>query len=305
MASPQIQTLAAAIRAQIHARPAGTPPDVAAMRTAYDEATAQMGLGLAEGATVAEVDAAGVPCEWVATPSSRADRALLYLHGGGYVLGSRRSHRPMLSRIAAAGGVRVLSADYRLAPEHRHPAAVDDAVAAWRWLLASGVSPAHAAIGGDSAGGGLTVAALVAIRDAGYPLPAAAVCLSPWADLEVSGESARRNAEKDPMVRLDDLSHWVSLYVPPGVSPRAPLASPLHASLKGLPPMLVHVAKDEVLHDDATRLAARAREAGVDVTLDEWDGVFHVWHFFAGIAPEADEAVARVGRFLQSKLADA
>jgi acetyl esterase/lipase len=279
--------------------PGGSTPDVAAMREAMDNAAAA--IALIEGTRVETVDAGGVTCEWVTTPASRADGAVLYLHGGGYVIGSLRSHRPMVSRLAAASGVRVLAVDYRLAPEHPHPAAVDDAVAAWRWLLGTGISPSRAAIAGDSAGGGLTIATLVAIREASLPLPAAAVCLSPWVDLECSGESIRRNADADPMVLEEHLRHWTKLYVPAGQSARAPLVSPLHAALRGLPPLLVHAAKDEILVDDARRLVARAREAGVDVTLDERDGVFHVWHFFAGMAPESDEAIARVGQFVRDK----
>ncbi len=300
MPSPQIQALSAAIRAHIDAAPSSSAPEfVATMRQAMENAAAP--IPLLDGTRIEEVDAGGVTCEWVSAPASRSDHAVLYLHGGGYVIGSRLSHRPMMSRLAAASGARVLSVEYRRAPEHPHPAAVEDAVAAWRWLLGAGVSPARAAIAGDSAGGGLTMATLVALRDAGVPLPAAAVCLSPWVDLECTGESMRRNAASDPMVREEHLRRWATLYVPPGGSARAPLVSPLHASLHGLPPLLVHAAKDEVLVDDARRLVARAREAGVDVTLDEREGVFHVWHLFGGMVPEADEAIARAGAFVRAK----
>jgi acetyl esterase/lipase len=202
-----------------------------------------------------------------------------------------------VSRAAAA---RVLLVDYRLAPEYPHPAAVQDATAAYRWLLAQGCKPGRLAIAGDSAGGGLTVATLVALRDAGTPLPAAGVCLSPWVDLEGVGESMRAKADLDPMVYHDGLLQMAALYLN-GLDPRTPLAAPLYADLRGLPPLLIQVGTAETLLDDSVRLAARAREADVDVTLEPWDDMIHVFQAFAGVLPEGQQAVDRIGEFVRAR----
>lgn len=253
------------------------------------------------GASHRELDAGGVPAEWVRGASSGDARAILYLHGGGYVVGSPRTHRALAARIAEASGARALVIDYRLAPEHAHPAAVEDATAAYRWLLEEGADPARTIVAGDSAGGGLTIAALVALRDAGTPLPAAAVCLSPWVDLECVGASMTARAEQDAMVQKQGLLDLARAYLG-GLDPRTPLAAPLHADLAGLPPLLVQVGTAEVLLDDATRLAERAAAAGVDVTLEPWEEMIHVWHIFGGMLPEADEAIARIGEFARKRL---
>lgn len=247
----------------------------------------------AAGATVEPVGAGGVPAEWIVAPGSDPGRTVVYLHGGGYCIGGLDTHRPMLTHLAGAAEARVLSVDYRLAPEHPHPAALDDAVAAYRWTLAAGADPDRTVLAGDSAGGGLTVAALVALRDAGTPLPAAGVCLSPWTDLTQSGESIRTRAEDDPMVRSADLDRWAACYR--GDLPADhPTVSPLFADLRGLPPLHVEVGTAEVLLDDARRLVEVARAAGVDAALVEAEAMVHVWHFFAGAVPEADEGIARV-----------
>jgi monoterpene epsilon-lactone hydrolase len=298
MADEALRGIAAAIRSMVHARPRGTPPDITEARKGYSSLGKM--IPIADGAMVEDVDANGVACEWIATPKSEAGRVVLYLHGGCYVIGSRRSHRSMLSRLADTSGGRVLSVEYRLAPEHAHPAAMDDAVNVWRWLLAQGVAPGRVAFAGDSAGGGLVLATLVAARDAGLPMPAAAVCLSPWTDLELTGVSVRENADTDAMLREDDLRYYASLYLA-DQSPRAPLASPLHADLRGLPPLLLHASTTEVLRDDSARLADRARAAGVDVTFEEFDSLLHVWHFFAGMARVSDEAMGRVADFVRAR----
>lgn len=295
MPSPQLQTIIDLLRA----RPRPERFDVEEARAGLEGM-----LGLLpppEGVRYEPVDAGGVPAEWTRAEASSDDRNLLYLHGGGYVVGSPRTHRNLVGRLAKASGARALSVDYRLAPEHPHPAAVDDAVAAWRWLLEQGADPARAAIGGDSAGGGLTVAALVAIRDRGLPLPAAAICLSPWVDLEGLGESMTARAEADPMVQKDGLLEMARLYLD-GQDPRTPLAAPLYADLAGLPPMRIQVGTAETLYDDAVRLAERARAAGVDVTLEPWDDMIHVWQAFVGMLPEADAAIDRLGDFLRKHL---
>jgi monoterpene epsilon-lactone hydrolase len=253
------------------------------------------------GATVEPVDANGVPAEWVAASGVTGRRVLLYLHGGGYQIGSPATLRRMVTLLSAPLAARVLSVDYRLAPEHPFPAAVDDAVAAYRWLLAGGTDPATVALAGDSSGGGLALATLVALRDAGEPMPAAAFAISPWTDLALTGESLRTRAAAEVMLQPDGIPETAALYLA-GADPRHPYASPLYADLRGLPPLLIHVGDAEVVLDDSTRFAARAREAGVDVTLEVWDEMPHVWHAFAGLLPEADQAIARAGDWLRARL---
>jgi acetyl esterase/lipase len=247
------------------------------------------------------VSANGVSAEWAIAPDARSDRVLVYLHGGGYTMGSLATHRAACGRISRLARLRVLNVAYRLAPEHPHPAAVEDAVAAVRWVYAQGIAPSRVAIGGDSAGGGLTLATLIALRDAGAPLPAAGLCISPWTDLSASGESIRTKAAVDPMVTEGPLRQMAAAYLG-GKDARTPLASPLFADLRGLPPLLVQVGEAEILLDDATRLASRARAAGVDVTLEVWEEMFHVWHAFAEILPEAQRACERIAAWLEPHL---
>src|SRR5215831_2545397 len=208
--------------------------------------------------------AGGVKSEWVTAPGADADRAILYLHGGGYVIGSINTHRALAGRLSRAAKARVLVIDYRLAPEHPHPAAVEDAVAAYRWMLQQGLLASHIAVSGDSAGGGLTVATLVAIRDAHLPTPAAGAPISPWVDMEGIGDSMTSKSAADPIVHKDDLLNMAKAYLG-GKPPRTPLAAPLYADLAGLPPLLIHVGTAETLLDDASRLAERAKKAGVTV----------------------------------------
>ncbi|HVN63094.1 MAG TPA: alpha/beta hydrolase, partial [Candidatus Binataceae bacterium] len=212
------------------------------------------------------------------------------------------THRALAGRISRASAARVLLIDYRLAPENPFPAAVEDAVAGYKWLLAQGQKPARLAIAGDSAGGGLTVAALVAIRDAKLPLPAAGVCLSPWVDLEGVGETMTSNDATDPMVHKEPLVDMAKLYLG-GKDPRTPLAAPLYADLAGLPPMLIQVGGAETLLDDSRRIAERARKAGVNVTLEPWDDMIHVWQMFAPILDEGQKAIERIGEFVRTKAA--
>src|SRR5215475_2092435 len=226
------------------------------------------------------VDAGGVKSEWVCAPNADPGRAILYLHGGGYVIGSIATHRALAARLSRASKAKVLVIDYRLAPEHPHPAAVDDSVAAYRWMLTQGLKPARIAVAGDSAGGGLTVATLVAVRDAKLQLPAAGACLSPWVDLEGTGGSMKTKADVDPIVQKAGIEQMAAAYLG-GKDPRTPLAAPLYADLAGLPPLLIQVGTAETLLDDASRLAERARKAGVAVTYEPWEGMIHVWHLFA------------------------
>ena len=244
-------------------------------------------------------DPGGVPGVWFTPPDARPDRAVLYLHGGGYMVGSVATHRSLIARIARASGVRCLAIDYRLAPLHPFPAAVEDACTAYRWLLAQGLGAARLVLAGDSAGGGLALGSLVALRDAGDPLPAAGVCLSPLTDLEVSGDSARGGAD-DPMVTRDGVAMMAEAYLQ-GADARDPRASPLHADFAGFPPLLIQVGTREVLLDDATRVAARARAAGVRVTLEKGEGLTHVWQLYPHL-PEAIDSVDRIGRYVASHL---
>jgi acetyl esterase/lipase len=251
------------------------------------------------GTTVEPADAGGVPAEWVIAAGVPVGRALLYLHGGAYQIGSPATLRHMIALISAAAQARVLSLDYRLAPEHPFPAAVDDALAGYRFLLRGGTDPAAIAIAGDSAGGGLALATLVALRDADDPLPAAAVAMSPWTDLALTGESLNTRADADPMIKPAGLRETAATYLA-DADPRHPYASPLYADLHGLPPVLIHVGDAEVILDDSTRFAAKASAAGVDVTLEVWDEMPHVWHAFAGLLPESDQAIERIGGWLQA-----
>jgi len=258
---------------------------------------------LADGTVVEPLVAGGVRAEWLRPAGGADDGALLYLHGGGYCVGSIVSHRGLASNIAAACGLPVLLIDYRLGPENPFPAAVEDAVTAFDWLLDQGLAPDRLAVAGDSAGGGLTLATLLARRDAGVALPGAAACLSPWTDLTQSSPSMDTHDGVDAMLdraRLQTLADW---YLGPDGDPRHPHASPRFADLSGLPPVLLHAADDEVLVDDARLVAEAIEAAGGRVEYRTWPGVFHVWHAVAGLAPEADEAVAEVGRFVKEHLA--
>lgn len=249
------------------------------------------------------VDADGVPCEWITVPAVAADPAgvMVYLHGGAYALGSIDVFRPFLAQLARATGTRVLAVDYRLAPEHPYPAALEDAVTAYRWALdVAGCAPPQVVVAGDSAGGGLALAALAALRDAGAPLPAGAVCISPWLDLALTGASMRGKARVDPILSYEILDEYARLYA--GAHDRTnPLISPLYADLRGLPPLLIQVGTEEVLLDDAVRCADRARAAGVAVTLDVVDGMFHVFQM-VGALPETQSARQEIAVFVKALL---
>jgi monoterpene epsilon-lactone hydrolase len=247
------------------------------------------------------LDAGGVPAVRVISGASRRDRHILYLHGGGFISGSSSLYRHVTWRFAAAASAGLLSVDYRLAPEHPFPAALEDAVTAYRWLLAEGADTRHIVVMGDSAGGNLAFAMLLKARDEGLPLPAAAVGLSPWLDLALTGPSLRLNADADPMVNAGDAPRLVEYYLR-GADPRDPYASPLYGDPAGLPPTLLQVGSDEVLRDDSVRMAEKLRAAGCHVELEIWPSMPHVWHLFAPVLPEARQAIARVGSFLENRL---
>ncbi len=294
MASPQLQQAIAAMKALSQAQ-ASTPQE---MRALFEQMAAP-----AEADIKSEpVTAGGVPAEWIFAPGANPERAVLYLHGGGYVVGSIKTHRDLMGRISRAAKARVLGLDYRLAPEHPFPAAVEDSVAAYKWMLERGLNASRIAVAGDSAGGGLVVATLVAIRDDKLPLPAAGVCLSPWVDLEGIGESMKTRQHADPVVRRDMLTQMAAAYLG-GKNARTPLAAPLYADLTGLPPLLIQVGDAETLLDDSNRLAQRARAAGVEVKLEVWPEMIHVFQLFAGFLPEGQQAVDGVGQFISHHLA--
>jgi epsilon-lactone hydrolase len=251
------------------------------------------------GAKCERVDAGGVPALRISAAGAAADRAILYLHGGGYVFGSSVSHRDLGEFLSRAAQAQVFMLDYRLAPEHPFPAAVDDAVSAHRWLLGSGFAPSRVALCGDSAGGGLSFACLQTLRDLRLPMPACVVTLSPWADLECTGETFATRASVDPMVQKDFTRQLADLYVPQGVSLRDPRVSPIHGDLKGLPPLLIQVGDRETLLADSTRMADLARKSGVDVTLDIEPGQIHVYQIFASRLDEGATAIDRMGAFVR------
>jgi monoterpene epsilon-lactone hydrolase len=250
-----------------------------------------------------EVSLGGLSALASRPPAARDDRRLLYFHGGGYVLGSPDGHRGVTAELGRAAGVPVVTPRYRLAPEHPFPAAVDDALAAYRALLAGGLVAKSIVVGGDSAGGGLALAMLVAARDAGLPLPAAVLAISPWVDLGCAGASMETKRAEDPMIGREGLLAMARHYLQATPADH-PLASPLGADLAGLPPLLIQVGSAEVLLDDATRLAARAGAAGVAVRLDVWPDMPHVWHLMQAALREGRAAIREAGRWLAARLDD-
>lgn len=244
----------------------------------------------------AEVDVDGVVADWITVEASAAERVVLYFHGGAYVMGSRRTHRGLAGRVARAAQARVLLPDYRLAPEHPFPAAVEDARRCWCWLLSEGYAPEQMAIAGDSSGGGLALATLLALKAHGDPLPACAVGLSPWTDLEGTGATARPGAVDDPMLSRRGVRLSGCQYAADDL--RNPLAAPLYGDLEGLPPLLLQVGTREILLSDSTRFAEKAESADVEVTLEVEEGLIHVWHMFPGL-PETHRSIERIGAFVR------
>ncbi|MDI1452000.1 alpha/beta hydrolase [Polyangium sp. 6x1] len=253
------------------------------------------------GVTVLPTNAGGVPAEWVTAAGADERRVLLHFHGGGYASGSPASVRDLAWRLSEAARCRVLVVDYRLAPEHPFPAAIEDAASAYRHLLSNGFAPASIAFSGDSAGGGLVLGSLVKLRDDGAPMPAAACCFSPWTDLAMTGGTITTNRDADPMVRAEALPQTAAWYL--GSTPAtSPYASPLYADVRGLPPTLLHAGSTEVLLDDARRLAENMKTAKVDVHLRIWPDMPHVFQGCAAFLPEAREAIAEAGQFLDARM---
>ena len=278
-----------------HPRPAG----LSERRKRLDALGGQ--YALPTDVRVEAVDANGVAAEWTTTPGADPGRVIMFLHGGGYISGSLDSHRHMVAQAGREARARTLALGYRLAPEHPFPAALEDAIAGYRFLLSQGLEPKHIAVAGESAGGGLAVATLVSVRDAGLALPACTWCSSPWVDLEASGDSMTTKAPVDPLIQKPYSLELAAAYLN-GADPRTPLASPIYAKLKGLPPMLIQVGSAETLLDDAVRLARVTGAADVRVTLEVWPDMIHAWHLFYQQVAAGRHALAAVGAFIRSML---
>ena len=254
------------------------------------------------GVTYEEVMAGTRPSLWCLPLDAAQDRVILYAHGGGFLGNSMHSHRKLAAHLAGAAGTRALVLDFRLAPEHPFPAQLEDAVIAYRWLLDQGFEPGHIATAGDSAGGNLAISLVLKLRDDGLPLPAAIVAMSPWLDMEVSGHGFTANAANDAFLSREVVAHLAATFLGNGGSPEDPLANPLHADPAGLPPVHMSYGGSETLRDDPERFAAIAGPAGVDVTLDLAEGMQHDYMMMAGRAPEADQVIARISKWLRPKL---
>jgi epsilon-lactone hydrolase len=301
MASKQADELKSLYRGWSVALSGGMPLDEwRDMVERWEVVTAEPG-----GVDYLEIDAGGVPAMWAVPKGCAADRVLLCLHGGGFVVGSMYTHRKLFGHIAKAAGARALIPDFRRPPEHVHPAPLEDTVAAYSWLLEQGIDASHVAFTGDSAGGGLAITALLRAREQGLPLPAAAMPFSPWVDMEYTGESLVSNQGKDALFAgKEAIQALAGIFLGEGGSPQDPLANPLYAGLAGLPPVYIQVSGDELLLDDSRRLAEHARKADVEVRLDIFGGqqLQHTFQFSAGRAPEADEAIRRLAEWVRPKL---
>ncbi len=294
MPNPEITALRAALAARVR------PPELADMRKGFD--ATGLARGVPADVVVTPCDANGVVAEWTSTPGADQAAAVLYLHGGGYVLGSIDSHRNLAAEVGRAAGSRTLALHYRLAPEHPFPAAVDDALAGYKYLLAQGVAANKIIIAGDSAGGGLVIAAMLAIKGAGLPQPAGGWGISPWVDMEAIGDSMVDKAAADPMVQKPGLLGMAGLYLN-GANPRDPLAAPMYGDFSGLAPLLIQVGSAETLFDDAIRLARIAGAADVAVTLEIWPEMVHVWPLFHLQLAAGRHAIAGAGSWMRAVLA--
>jgi len=255
---------------------------------------------VADDVELSAADLNGVPGEYSIVPGSDPSRVLMFFHGGGYCSGSIKSHRRLVTEAGRAAKIRTVAVGYRLAPEHPFPAAYDDALTAWRFLRDQGIAAAHVAIGGDSAGAGLTLALISRLRDAHEELPACAWLVSPWTDLTMSGSSLVTKAAIDPLIHKEYLNELAEAYLPSGVGRKDPRVSPLYADLRGFPAMLIQAGSDETLLDDATRLAAQAGAADVAVTLEIWPHMIHAWPLWNAHLEDGRRALASAGSFIRS-----
>ncbi len=280
----------------------GEPGDWSAARKTY--LAALVAHPTPDGVTIDEVDMGGIPATLVAPENTETDRVMLYIHGGGYVAGSPAGYHGLAGNYAKLLKAKVFVPDYRLAPEHPFPAALDDVLAAYKWLLEQGYPSSSITFSGDSAGGAMVVSVMVMARDAGLPLPAGGVALSPWANLEYSGSSLDTRDGIDPTVNRTGLTLMSKAFLN-GALRNSPEASPVFADVRGLPPILVHIGESEVMLSDAIRLAAHLAENRVRVTLEVWPGMFHVWHMFAAILPEGMQALQDAAAFLETAIGNA
>jgi len=293
MADPELT----ALRTMLAERPRIT--DLHERRKAFDANAKIYPVGA--DVIVEPTNANGVRAEWTTTPDADHSRVVLYCHGGGYVFGSLDSHRHLAVEVGRSSRSRVLALDYRLAPEHPFPAPVEDAVSAYRHVLGLGIAPRNIAFAGDSAGGGLVVAAMVAIRDAALPQPSCGWCISPWVDMEAIGASMDGKAHTDPTVQRETIREIADAYLA-GADPRSPLAAPLYADLRGIAPLFIQVGAAETLLDDAVRLAGVAGAADVPVRLDIWPEMIHVWHLFHPLLGAGGRAIDAGGAFLRASM---
>lgn len=296
MANSEKEEIRANLRKIKAAPPGGS---VAEQRALLENLVGQ--FPLPENIEVSKIQVDSVPGEWVSANNAIPNRAILYLHGGAYLRGSLNTHRELAARISLAAGVRVLVIDYRLAPESLFPAPVEDALTAYRWLLRNNFTSECIVFAGDSAGGGLSVATMLALGDAGEALPAGAVLLSPWIDLAGTGDSMTTRDELDPWMSGSRLKLAAQVYLG-DADFHNPLASPLYGDLHGLPPLFIQVGSDEILFDDSIRLAERAKAAGVTVTLEEWPEMWHIFQAFATVLPERQQAIDHIGQFVRERL---
>jgi acetyl esterase/lipase len=295
MASPELEQLVAKLRAASFAG----EQSVEDIRAGWERFAAA--FPPAADIAYAPGSADGTPVEWVTAPDAQPDRVVLFFHGGGYNIGTLQSYRNFTGHLARATRARLLAVGYRLAPENPFPAALDDGVTSYRWLLRQGVPANRIVVAGDSAGGGLALATVIALREAADPPPAAVVTISPSTDLAKEGVSVRERAHLDPIVNYDSSLAHARRYVGPDGDLKHPLASPLYADLHGLPPLLILVGTHESLFDDSSRFASKAREAGVEVELDVWDEMIHVWPLFADMLPEGRAAIERIGAYVKAR----
>jgi acetyl esterase/lipase len=291
MSDPEID----ALRAAMAARP--RPPGIAERRQRLDELGAN--YPIPAEIRLEQVSARGVEAEWSSAPGADSGRAILFVHGGGYVSGSINSHRPLATEIGRTAGARTLALGYRLAPEHPFPAAVEDVVAGYRFLLDQGLAPQRIAVAGDSAGGGLTLALMIAARERGLPLPGCGWCISPWVDLDCGSASLETKAAVDPMIQKPYLQELAAAYLG-GKPSRTALAAPLYADLRGLPPLLIQVGSAETLLDDSVLLAGVAGAADVRVTLEIWPEMIHAWPLFHQQLAAGRKAIAHAAAFIRT-----
>jgi epsilon-lactone hydrolase len=295
--SQQLITLYQGILATLGANPEMPLDEMRALFEHMGDVTAEPG-----GVDYLETSAAGVPALWAVPRGCAEDRVLLCSHGGGYVVGSMFTHRKLYAQLAKAIGCRALIVHYGLAPESMHPGPVNDMAKAYRWLLDQGIKPNHIALTGDSAGGGLAITTLLRLREQGLPLPAATMPLSPWLDMDGGGASFETNKDRDVLVKREVIQGMVAAFLGENGNRLDPLVNPLHGDLRGLPPVYIQVGAYESLLDDSRALAEAVRRADGEVKLDVYPEMQHVFHFLAGTAPEADEAIGKLAAWVRPKL---